>query len=196
MEKQNLQAENQTNETMQPIIKEKSTLSTRVLFLKNNWKKLVILAAVGIVVVGIIISAIVGVIAISRNIKANNIKKQLNGMTFHRLYGSSYGTDYWYADTWSFEEDGKYIRDDYNYTVSNDDYHKNVLKHDISEGVAEIKVPLFGTPTINTHYEIVFDEFGNIAETGAYVSISDSMSSAIGNESIFSPIVKFLTFKQ
>lgn len=160
MGNENFRLENQADELTQPVIKEENTLPVGGSFFKDNWKKLVALFGVVIVVIGFVVGIIFSIASISCNIREKNIEKQLNGLIFQDVY-ESYLLD-WSTTTLSFKEDGRYVREYHSYATSNEDITKHVLEYDTQEDVADIKVPLFGKPTFNTYYEIIFDDDGNI----------------------------------
>lgn len=125
--------------------REKTFFKKCIDFLKINWKKVSLM--VGIVVVVIVM----GVVLLS--VRANNIKKdvinQLNGKTFECY--EDLGNDMWTLDCYTFQEDGKYINDEYYYYGGSD-----TIEHKNYDGTANIKVSLSGKVTFSV-YEVILN---------------------------------------
>lgn len=125
--------------------KTREILEKIINFSKNNWKKIAIIAGVVIIVVvlGLVLFGIR-----ANNIK-NSVKEQLNGKTFESF--EDLGNDMWTLDGYTFQEDGKYINDEYYYYGSS-----NIIEHKNNNGTANIKVSLFGKVTFSV-YEIILN---------------------------------------
>lgn len=125
--------------------KVKEILGKSIDFFKANWKKVALIASV-VVVVAVFFVVLHG-------IKANKIKNdvinQLNGKTFECY--EDLGNDMWTLDCYTFQEDGKYINDEYYYYGGSD-----TIEHKNYDGTANIKVSLSGKVTFSV-YEVILN---------------------------------------
>lgn len=123
----------------------KQFLKISIGFLKLNWKKVVLIASIAIVVTVIVV--------VSNSVRVNNIKNnvidQLNGKTFECF--EDLGNDMWTLNCYTFQEDGKYINDEYYYYGGSD-----TIEHKNYDGTANIKVSLSGKVTFSV-YEVILN---------------------------------------
>lgn len=126
--------------------REKAFLKKCIDFFKTNWKKVALI--VGVVIVVTVIGTV------SHSIRVNNIKNnvinQLSGKTFENF--EELGMGGWTLNSYTFQEDGKYIEDIYYYYNRNSD----TIEHKSYDGTADIKVSLFGKVTFSV-YEVVLN---------------------------------------
>ncbi len=127
--------------------KEKAFLKKCIDFLKTNWKKVTLI--VGAVGVAIIIFVVVHSIRVN-NIR-NDVINQLSGKTFEKF--EELGLGGWNLDSYTFQEDGKYINDVYYYYTS----YSDTIDHNSYDGIADIKVSLFGKVTVGSN-EVIFND--------------------------------------
>lgn len=123
----------------------KQFLKVSIGFLKLNWKKVVLIASIAIVVTVIVV--------VSNSVRVNNIKNnvidQLSGKTFECF--EDLGNDMWTLNCYTFQEDGKYINDEYYYYGGSD-----TIEHKNYDGTANIKVSLSGKVTFSV-YEVILN---------------------------------------
>ena len=133
-------------------------------YLKTNWKKVSLIAGVAIVVI------VIGAVLLS--VRANNIKKdvinQLSGKTFENL--EELGMGGWALQSYTFQEDDKYIKDIYFYYNRNSD----TIKHSSYDGTADIKVSLFGKVTCKVTTFGVYEVILNNGEIEALKKSDDT----------------------
>ena len=125
--------------------KVKEILGKSIDFFKANWKKVALIASV-VVVVAVFFVVLHG---IKTNKIKNDVINQLNGKTFECY--EDLGNDMWTLDCYTFQEDGKYINDEYYYYGGSD-----TIEHKNYDGTANIKVSLSGKVTFSV-YEVILN---------------------------------------
>lgn len=125
----------------------KEVLKKCIDYIKPNWKKIAIIT--GSICVVIVVSVVANNIRV--NSVKNDIKEQLSGKTFEKF--EELGSGGWTLDSYTFQEDGKYIKDVYYYYRSNSD----TIDHTSHEYVTNIEVSLFGKVTVGGN-EVIFND--------------------------------------
>ncbi len=127
--------------------KEKADFKKCLDFLKTNWKKIAL-------IVGVVI-AVIAIGVVSHSIRVNNIKNnvinQLSGKTFECF--EELGMGGWTLNSYTFQEGGKYVEDEYYYYNSNSD----TIEHKSYDGNVNIEVSLSGKTTFSV-YEVILKD--------------------------------------
>ena len=116
-------------------------------FFKNNWKKVAVIAGAFIIVV------VIGVVSlrVRANKIENSIREQLSGKTFESF--EDLGNDMWSLSSYTFQENGKYMNDEYYCYGGNSDS----IEHTSYDGTTRVEVSLFGKASCGI-FDVILDD--------------------------------------